>query len=161
MENICLTFINIICPPAFTYVTFGWASPRANLANMKNAETECFIFLKLTRYRNPSLSSSCLPSESPPHHGPTSPSSGRLRWFLFSSNISRWFSRFSDQQYRWVKSSASLTEENYLPVGESPLPLTGPSLVLRLDHHHSSLRGTQLQRSLSDASQTAQLTWME
>ena len=111
MKNICLTFIYIMSQsPLFylvsTYVIFGWASPRANLGNVNNAETKCWNVLKLTRYRSPSLSSSCSPSESPPHHGPTSPSSDRLHWFLFSSNISRRFSQFSDQQWRWERSLA-------------------------------------------------------
>ena len=148
MKNICLTFIYIMsqspCQWALTLLS-AERLPGQTWQMLNNHETACLIIPRLTRYRNPFLSSSCSPSESPPHHGPTSLSSGRLRLFLFSSNISRWFSRFSDQQYRWVKSSASLTEGNYLPVGESSLPLTGSSLVFGLDHHHPSLCGTELQ----------------
>ena len=31
-----------------------------------------------------------------------------------------------------------------LPVGERPLPLPRPRLVLRLDHHHAALRRPEL-----------------
>ena len=161
MKNICLTFIYIMsqspCQWALTLLSAG-CLPGQTWQMLNNHEIECLIIPRLTRYRNPFLSSSCSPSESPPHHGPTSPFSSRLRWFLFSSNIWRWFSQFSDQKWRWGKSSAFLTEENYLPVGQSPLPLTGSSLVFWLDHHHPSLCGTELQHQALTVTLTSHLS---
>ena len=140
MVDVQLMIMHIV-----TYVTLGWTSPNANLLKVNvvwKFIVMAIIYYPLTRCRILCPSSFCLLLESPPRHGPTSPSSDRLRWCLSSSNTWPLFSQFSAQTL--IFTSIEIFFFPHLPVGERPLPLAGSGLVFGLDDHDTPLRGAQL-----------------